>query len=207
MSKPKLIIISFIIITLIALVTVGLYLLSFKDIVFIVKEPNLTVSIYKSNDDEVLAFFDDDKLEISLQKGDYFYKVSGAKTGEITQDFTIDNDSLEIIIDPDYSDIYLESVLYSEKNNILSVINNSYPTVINDYIIGELALFKKGEWCGVSLSKIVEDRSLSDEYRIILKKENNTWVIVGIPQIVATKYNFPEVPIEVLTLVNDLSIY
>ena len=110
-------------------------------------------------------------------------------------------------IDPDYSKAYLENILKSEKDNILKVIENIYPNEKYDYNISSSELFKKGEWFGAIINRRTNRFDSTDLYLIIMNKTDGKWSMVHYPEIVVTKTNFPDVPIEVLNSVNNLIRY
>jgi hypothetical protein len=181
------------------------YFSSFKEVSFSVKQTGLTVDVYKvdKSDQKIGSFSSDTKL--SLQNGDYYYILTGQKVDATHHTFTLTDIVKTVGIDPDYSDAYLASVLNTENTAIQSVIMSAYPAVMGQYDIFSSQLFKKGEWYGGLLKYRTSDpNELRDPYRVILHKVNNTWVIVYNPEIVVTKTNFPDVPVEILTSVNNL---
>lgn len=182
------------------------YFSSFKEVAFNVKQTGLTVDIYKAdkNNQKISTFNSDTKL--ALQNGDYYYIATGTKVDSTTQhSFKLDNSTKVIDIDPDYSDTYLASQLATETVAIKAVLNSTYPTLISQYDIFSSQLYKKGDWYGASLVNNVDNQDgFKDTYRVILHKDNSTWVMVHYPEIVVTKTNFPNVPIDVLNSVNDL---
>ncbi len=202
----KNIIISFIliVIAITALVTYQ-YISSFRQINFLIKQSNVTVDIYKTgNDDQKLSTLTSDGA-VSLQNGDYYYVASGEKVDTVNHLFKVTPSTKTIEIDPDYSSSYLSGVLVDESSSIQAVISSTYPTLITQYDTFDQKLFKKGQWYGGLLRNRIDNQDgFKDTYRIILHKENNKWVIVHYPEIVVTKANFSNVPIDVLTSVNKL---
>ncbi len=192
--------------TLIASVVVFQYLTSFKDISFVIKQSNIEVDIYKKADSKNIIKKLTSDSKISLQKGDYFYIVKGSMFDSTQYSFSVADSNNNITVDPDYSVSYLASVLADEKPIIDKIIQTTYPTIINNYSFVNEQLFQKGEWYGAVLRNgVYLQGGLSDPYRIILHKVNNTWTIVHYPEIVVTTTNNPGVPINILNYVNDLA--
>lgn len=205
MKKIHIIIISIITIAIIIGAFLIGYFASLHSVGFIVKQPNLTVSVYTKSDKTKINSFTSEKFSLSLPKGGYYYTINGKNIDGGAINFNVDKSDITINIDPDYSSAYLSSLLATEQDSILSVIKNTYPAIISNYTISDAKLFKKGEWYGAIIRQVVDPRSTADQYRVILKKENGKWAMVHYPEIVVTKTNFPNVPIEILTAVNDLN--
>ncbi len=68
-------------------------------------------------------------------------------------------------------------------------------------------LFGKGSWAGVLLTPVgMDPQSPGGYYRVLAEKKSGTWSLIGKPEIVLTKYNTPNVPIEMLTSVNSIAL-
>lgn len=201
--KKLIIIISSIIVLATAGFFVWNYFSSFRNINFIVNEPGLAVDIYSSKDTSVISLTSG-STTLSLRDGDYYYKIDNEKNGLINQDFKIDKTVSEITINPNYSSAYLNSQLIIEKTEILSIINNTYPAFINNYVISNEQLFAKGEWFGANITRKTQIGDITDPYKVILNKQDGKWSLVHYPEIVVTKYLFPDVPIDILNSINQL---
>ena len=156
--------------------------------------------------DKKLLSFNTETYTANLQFGDYIYKVTGGLSDGYIGNISIDNSSKTIDLDPDYSETYLSSLLSQEKNQILNILNTTYPKIINDYEINYMTLYKKGEWCGAIVSKKINSADITDKYRVIFNKVNGNWKMVHYPEIIATKTNFTNVPADILDKVNNLSL-
>lgn len=198
-------------ITVAILIIVGLltwmHINSFHDIRFIVKQPGLTIEVYKKikETDKKIGSITSSDLTMTLQSGEYYYSAKSGKVDSTNNNFTVEDSNKTIDIDPDYSKVYLENILKSEKSNILKVIENIYPNEKYNYNISSSELFKKGEWFGAIISRRTNRFDSTDLYLIIMNKTDGKWAMVHYPEIVATKTNFPDVPIEVLNSVNSLA--
>ena len=191
--------------TLITSVVVIQYLNSFKDISFVIKQSGIELDIYKKSDSKTIIKKLTSDSKISLQKGDYYYIVKAPMFDSTQYQFSVTDSNNDITVDPNYSAAYLASVLLDEKPAIDNLIKTTYPTDINNYSFITEQLFQKGEWYGAVLrNNIYIQGGLSDPYRIILHKVNNTWTIVHYPEIVVTTSNNPNVPVDILNQVNNL---
>ncbi len=191
--------------TLITSVVVIQYLNSFKDISFVIKQSGIELDIYKKSDSKTIVKKLTSDSKISLQKGDYYYIVKSPMFDSTQYQFSVTDSNNDITVDPNYSAAYLASVLLDEKPAIDNLIKTTYPTDINNYSFITEQLFQKGEWYGAVLrNNIYIQGGLSDPYRIILHKVNNTWTIVHYPEIVVTTSNNPNVPVDILNQVNNL---
>lgn len=181
-----------------------LYLSSSRNITFDIQQPNVTVEIYKGTDTEKPIKTVDTTTVVSLRDGEYYYVVSGDRYEETTENLLVDSD-LSIAINPNYSREYLASLLDPQEKAIHNIISTTYADIINQYDIHPGELFNRGEWYGTVITKkVADERQITDPYRIILLKENDTWRIVEQPEIVVTTTNQPTVPIDILRLINNL---
>lgn len=141
--------------------------------------------------------------KIKLKKGsDYIIDFTGS-TGYENGTIILRDGQKEIYIDPYLSEEKLEEIRTKELPIIHAVITNKYPN-INLYTLGEGRLYQWGEWYGTTLKYIGTDSFNSDTLRLILKKENNTWVIkTDPPNITLNKFMYGEIPEEILRDVNN----
>lgn len=192
--------------TLITSMVVFQYLTSFKDISFVIKQSGIEVDIYKKTDSKTIIKKLTSDSKISLQKGDYYYTVKAPMFDSTQYQFSVADINNNINVDPNYSDSYLASILLDEKPAIDNLIQTTYPTSINNYSFITEQLFQKGEWYGAVLrNSVYTQGGVSDPYRIILHKVNNVWTIIHYPEIVVTTSNNPNVPVDILNLVNNLA--
>jgi len=201
--KKYIIIISSILILTVAGLFIWNYLSSFRDVIFSINEPGLSVDIY-NKDETKIASLSDTKTTLTLRDGGYYYQVNSDKMDKNRQNFSVNKSVLEVIINPDYSSNYLADLLSSQKDEIIKIIKDTYPSIINNYNITNGQLFSKGEWFGAIIERKTPTGDISDPYKVIMNKQDGKWLIIHYPEIVATKYNFPEVPINILDKINNL---
>lgn len=202
----KIITITLIFVVLSAGVFYWTYMQSFHDIKFTVDQPDVVVEIFKkSENNKKISTLNATESVVKLKNGDYYFVAKSKKTTDLKENFVVDDTTETIEIKPTYSNDYLARLLATEKNKILGVINGKYPTIINSYDILDGKLLNKGDWFVTIIKQKSEFRDFTDSYRVILHKENNTWVLVHYPEIVITKNNFPDVPVNVIDAANNLS--
>lgn len=204
--KKKIIIISIAAIALIGIIAYISYLLSFKDISFVINSDVSEISIYKK--ENINNKKDPKKISssqtIKLQTGDYVIVPSGFKisTDQILVSIT---KNIEININPNYSNKYLMLILPGVENTILPILKEKYPEIMNNYKITNGTLFVKGEWYGGLLENITSDHnSRKDVFRFVAYKENSVWKIINYPELILTKSVYKTVPINILNSINNL---
>lgn len=205
MSKFKIIILSVLGFAVIAGLTMWHYLVSFHSITLNVKG-EVTSIVYKviDNKDQSSLKTIKSTVAMSLQNGQYCVKPTDTKYDTSAICFTVQNKDMSITIDPDYSANYLEQLLITQIDQINSVITTKYGPIIDSYTLIGGVLYGKGEWYGTTLTEKVAPSDRGDIYRVLLEKKGNSWVIIAYPQIVLSKFDYPQVPFTVLSDVNKL---
>ncbi len=191
------------------------YFLSLKTLV--VSFENISsVSIYKTKDlddgnaKEPLKKIVDSGQDVTLPRGNYTLQYEASKnyqSGFKQVELVEKNQSINL--SPEYSDDYLNEVLDGELGSIKKAIINKYPKVKSLYSIQQGRLYGKGEWYGTALvykgSFLGADMFKSDTLRIVLKKENNKWVVAtNPPDIILTSISYPDIPVDILRNTNSL---
>lgn len=168
-----------------------------RDIVFDVKKSPLTVKITDRNKNTVATITSSTKL--TLQDGTYYAYPSGNDVDQSAIAFTTSKSNTKITIDPSISLATLDKNLANEREAIQKVLFAKYPYLTARLNIDKGQLLRQADWYITTLSyKDSTNDSPKDVYKVILHKVNDTWDVVGSPQIVPTKYNFPDVPIDVI---------
>lgn len=146
-----------------------------------------------------------DKISLATNKQYLLsYKgVSGYEDGEKVVQIT---DNKTINLDPYYSKEKLGQILASELPVIQRQIKESYPNVYL-YSIQPGELYRKGDWYGTTLLYTGPYTPNRDSLRLIMNKNNGKWVIMtNPPNISLNKYEFPNIPVEILDEVNDQGV-
>lgn len=202
--KKKLSLIIIFLLLLVGGVSIYIYINTFHAANFLFEQTDISIDIYQTDGDKIKTLSNNGMIK--LQNGEYYYLVDNDKYDtDIKQMFTIKDKDETVTVNPNYSNKYLVSLLNKEKSKIEEIINSKYGTLMNDYTLSNSQLFKHGEWCGVILIKNVSPRYIDDNYRLILHKIENEWLIINKPEIILTKYNQPDVPIEILRAVNNIA--
>ncbi|HEX5456200.1 MAG TPA: hypothetical protein VFW77_02430 [Candidatus Saccharimonadales bacterium] len=148
--------------------------------------------------------------EIKLKKGSYILQYD-AKTNY--RDYFVNinlTDKHQVVnLSPEYSDEYLSSLLDGELTSIKTAILTEYPKVKRLYEIQRGRLYKKGDWYGTTLTYkgSFEGANLfrTDTLRVVLEKKDGKWTVrTNPPNILLSKYDYPDIPIDILRNVNGL---
>jgi hypothetical protein len=143
---------------------------------------------------------------IKLRVGSYEYVPEGNKIAKDTKQFSVKNDST-VTVDPDYSETYLDSIAIAELPALAAALSDKYPEQMKQFTANNTKLFGKGSWAGILLTPVgMDPQSPGGYYRVLAEKKSGTWSLIGKPEIVLTKYNTPNVPIEMLTSVNSIAL-
>jgi hypothetical protein len=168
----------------------------------------LSVKIYKvvngvNQQPEVSTI--NSSTSLQFQNSNFCAVPGDTKYDETPVCFTVDNKDSSVVIEPNYSTDYLAQQLPAQLDKINSVINEKYSGIIDRFTLQTGQLFGRGEWYGTTLTQRVASQSdQGDVYRMLLKNNSGTWTVVAYPQIVLSKYTYPDVPHSVLDEVNGL---
>jgi hypothetical protein len=166
-------------------------------------KPNLSAKLYRivnKNPSEVTTLSGDSKIQ--LQDGQYMIKTSSKSNTikESSVEFTVEGKGREISIKTEYSQKFITQKMTEYRNNILSTLFAKYPELQSSFILQrEILLGKDIDWYAASYQRPTVDRNSGDIYTVIMKKENNKWVIKTRPQIINTTYNTKDIPEEILS--------
>ena len=205
MNKKRLIIISVLIVAGIIGIAIWHYVASFHSVTFTMTE-NVTADLYQVIDDTpqpTLKTIHAPERN-SLQNGDYCVRPTDNKYNTTPICFTVQNKDMSIAIEPDYSSSRLAELLAPEQSQINALIQARYSPLIDNYILKDGQLYKRGQWYGATLTERVAPSDRGDVYRVLLEKKGTAWTIVAYPQIVLSKHRYPNVPFSVLDAVNRL---
>lgn len=206
MSRFKIILAFIIFIVFIVGLFVWQYIASLHTVDFTITS-GLSAKLYKvvdSVNQEPAISTIDTSLSLQLQNGDFCAVPSGTKYNNTPVCFTVDNKNINVVIEPNYSTDYLAQQLPAQLDTINAIINQKYSAIISNYTLITGSLYGHGEWYGTTLTQKVDPSDRGDIYRVLLEKKNNIWTIIAYPQIVLNKYNYPQVPFDILTSVNKL---
>lgn len=205
MSKFKIILFVVIGVGLTVLFIIWQYMFSFHSVNFIVGK-DVTVEVYKVINNKEQPTFQtvSANINLSLQNGDYCTIPIDSKYDTDPICFKVQDKDISVTIDPNYSKDYLENLLLPQLVQINSIVSSKYSSIINDYTFKTGQLYGKGEWYGGTLTKKVAPSDRGDVYRFILKKTDNKWGVVAYPQISLNKFDYPNIPVDILNSVNKL---
>jgi hypothetical protein len=150
---------------------------------------------------------------LRMRKGTYVV-VGGSASPDFTRQLekvTLDNEPVTVVINPPYSSEKLASLLDTARPAIHAAVKQAVPKVDNSYLLAPGQLYGKGEWYGSVLYPNLspEQRRLSyvDSYRIVVKKEGDSWKVVTVPpEIVLSTLTYPQIPKGVLISTNNQKV-
>lgn len=208
MSKFKIFLLLLLLGAIIASLFGWRYITSLRNVSFVLNN-GVVVDVYKVVDgkkqDSVKTV--STSTTIPLQIGDFCAQPTSDRYVTDPICFTVNDKDISVDINPNYSNDTLAKMLLGELENIKTVINNSYKEVIDDFTVVDGVLYSNGEWYGTTLTQKTSSANepKGDVYRLIAKKENNTWKIINYPEIALSKFDYPDVPRYILDAVNKLS--
>jgi hypothetical protein len=133
----------------------------------------------------------------------YQLNYSGAE-GYADDTYTITKDITTVTIDPDYSDETYAGLIAKALPAVREAISERYPRAEELFSIDQGAMRDKATWFTARLAYKGEYSLNSDNLRVVLKQEKDSWKLVTEPDIIVTSTNYPRVPIEVLSWANGL---
>jgi flagellar basal body-associated protein FliL len=194
-------------ITVLAVATgAAIYFLSFRTVSFVLKKPDITATVFSADDKEQKNKLVELRQNgtLRLQEGNYAIVPSGNyDTTPIY--FSVKDRDMTVEVDPSLSEEYLAEKLSEELPAINSALRAALGATLSDFDINEGKLYKEGQWYATSLAqKSPGPGSQGDVYHAVLYKKDDTWTLIGKPQIVLTKYNVANVPVDILQDANRL---
>jgi hypothetical protein len=187
------------------------YVTSFRSIQITYKNVS-AVTVYDisgvgddGGDKKVVGKITESGKKIRLKKGRSFSAAYTGIDGYDSSEIRFGSSQVDktIAIDPYYSDSSLNQLLEQQYPVLQSILRAKYPN-ISLYTIQKGKLYHWGDWYGTTLTYVGSDYLNRDTLRVILKKENGQWVIkTDPPSIVFSKFNYPDIPVDILSAVNN----
>ena len=109
--------------------------------------------------------------------------------------------SYRIVMSSYYENTFLNSTPKpSSATDPVEFIKESYPDQFNDY---QFKIFKYKNYTALAFYYISPDQHYKSEtYRMVLKPKDQTWQIINYPYPIASRDNYPKVPLNILTELN-----
>ena len=213
MNKKYIILIVF---TFILLLAAGFglnYYLTHKKVTINIKKPGITAEVYKSNptSDELDNGQKVASLttsgDVLLDAGKYYITPKGKNYDDAPIIFIVKDSDTSVSVDPTYSNAYLQEQIKKESDAIKMVITKAYPAATSNFIINTGKLYQDGSWYGTTMVEKVGEKNNGDVYRLVLRKQEDSWRIVAIPKLVLTSAENKDIPIEILSDLNRATGY
>lgn len=211
MKKRLIIILSVAVLLIVGGLIIG-ELLQYRTVSFNIAEPTSSVDIYnKVNDSPDPAASPKvasatNNQSVSLKSGEYFYVPSGSNIDTSAVVFSVNNNTVINVVSP-YSRDYLSVIAQQESSAVKAAIAEKYPEIIARFNYSSITAYSRGQYIGVVLTPVdMDEHNPSGYYRAVLQKDGGTWKLVGRPEIVLTKYNTPDVDVNILTNINSIGL-
>ena len=109
--------------------------------------------------------------------------------------------SYRIVLSSYYENKFLDSTpTPSSATDPISFVKESYPNQFDDY---QFKVFKYKNFTSLAFYYLSPDQHYKSEtYRIVLKPKGQTWQIINYPYPIASRDNYPKVPLNILTELN-----
>ncbi len=108
-----------------------------------------------------------------------------------------------VVINPEYSKEKIKMILKENREALSQAVFSNIQNG-SSYVLAEGTLHDHGTWY-ISTLTPTEDQagdSDTDILKVLIKKDGDSWQLVGTPKLVFTKYNTKDIPIPVLDAVN-----
>lgn len=164
----------------------------------------VSVNLVTNEDSTLLQKITEDKI-IKLQEGEYSIIPVGDKFSDKPIGFSVPATS-SLSVNPDFSEDYLSEKASGEISKVETTLSKAFPEQLSKFAINNYQLLKRGQWMGVVLTpNQFEFQNPEGVHRTLLKKDNDSWLVVEYPEPILTIYTTPDVPVDVLTQVNDIT--
>ncbi len=172
------------------------YQATYHTVSFTLKTTPMTAKITKDGK-EVAKI--DHNTSLTLANGSYLLYPTATNIDTSAIGFTVDGKDTSVTIDPPIDSTTLSTSLDTEIDDIQAAIVTKYPQLISQFYVDKGQLLRQGDWYVSTLTyKSSTNDNPKDRYKIIMQKTNGQWAVIDTPQITPTKYNFPQVPTDVI---------
>jgi len=179
---------------------------SFHSISFKTEHTGLTTELYRQVNErksEKIGTVENGS-KLTLEAGNYYYLATGEHVAPKVGKFEVTR-SEEIAIQTNFTGDYLVSLLGPEEPTIHAAISRYNPKVDTYFTINKGTLYGRGDWYGTTLTSKKDDPvQPNDNYRVVLNKQNGQWRVIGKPELILSAPDYPNVPKEFLSRINQL---
>ena len=169
---------------------------------------DFNIKIYKAdNSNKQVAESAGENLEKKLTKGTYNVVFSGEKYQSQAIKTKLDKKDSVINITPSYNKKILSEMLEKDRSVLIQEINTKVPQTTSGFVITDLRLYFFGEWASakihVAQTEEEERENYIDTYRVVLKKDKDTWKLVtDPPELIISIKKYPNIPRDLLIQLN-----
>lgn len=176
-----------------------------------------TMKIYRSTDKGVVEQGAKPVVEFvkpqtfSLRKGNYVVVGGGNQDFEMSNVYVNLSSDKSVSLSPQYTKEKLNTLLSQERESIQAAARASIRGLNDSYALGVGELFGLGDWYGTVIYPNLSSEALRlqyvDTYRLVMKKEGDTWKpATNPPELILGAPDFPSIPKEILTATNNQKI-
>lgn len=131
----------------------------------------------------------DTSATLKLKDGEYCAVAVKDDYSKDKECFMVFKQDRDVAFTIDYSVENLASKLDSEAAAISDVIKNTYPSIINSYVICRGQLLSDGTWYGGVLREKVASLADTGNYYYFIMKKGSNWELKTTPNVVISKYS------------------
>lgn len=136
-------------------------------------------------------------------EGTFLVQYKGTE-GFADGEMTIDNSASDITIAPDYSVDKYNNLMTASLPSAGTVITQKYPTTESLYTITSAGMRGRGKWFLVRLVHKGDYTYTSDDLKILLEKDGDSWKLRTKPDIILTQPSYPSIPLDILSWADKL---
>lgn len=136
-------------------------------------------------------------------EGAFIIQYSGTE-GFADGEVTIDNTTTNVDITPDYSVKKYNSLMKASLPTAIAVTTQKYPTAGSLYTITGAGMRERGKWFLIRLVHKGDYTYTSDDLKILLEKDGDSWKLRTKPDIILTQPSYPTVPLDILSWADKL---
>lgn len=177
------------------------YVLSFQTVTFSFDTKKGYIELV---DDTAQRLYPASGQELRLKKGTYYLRNVGDTIAEDTREITVDSRLTAYTVEFNFTRKYLDELYARESRAIQSELIKTYSKIPELYDIRHSKLYHQGEVYGAILVAKDQSSDNADTLRVLMRKENNNWVILSKPPApILSAPSYPDINRAVLVDINQ----
>lgn len=205
----------FIFVLLVTVVGIGVFVYylggQYSRVTFILPGDVESATVYKyheAGEPEIITTVSPGGGPSFIKKGVYGVKPKGDKIDGSAQMISITESSQDIDVALSYSRGYLSELASGERPQLLKSLEDSFQLSNRGFSVAEFRLFNDGSWGGVLfVPQDYDEQNPVILYRCLVSRQgDSSYKVVGKPELILTKFNTPNTPIDILEKINQLAL-